>query len=300
MNDRRSSGAEPRVSIAVPAYNCERYIAQSLDSLLGQTYSDFELVISDNASTDGTEAICRGYAARDRRVRYVRRDSNIGGPGNFRYVFALCRGAYHKWSTADDYWDHTFLEKAVAVLDARSDVVLCYSQTRLIDAEGRSLSEYEDNLELQDESPRARFNELYRRIGLCNAHLGLIRRGAMERTRLIGAEFNSDTHFLAELALYGKFSVIPEFLFFRRLHEHSSSWKRGDTEHQRGYYDPGRSGYFGMHHWRKYWHMPLRVWRAPISLAQKVGLSQDLLRFAYWDRTNLLLELRALVASRPT
>ncbi len=217
-----------KVSIAVPAYNCEKYISQSLDSLLGQTYGDFELVISDNASSDDTEEICRRYIAMDKRVRYIRRTENIGGPGNFRYVFAQCSGQYHKWSTADDFWHPEFLAEAVAVLDRRPDVVLCYPKTRLIDATGAALSDYEDRLDLADDSPRARFRALYELIGLCNAHLGLIRRDAMLQTRLIAAHKASDVDFLGELALLGKFKLLPDVRFYRRFHEDSSSWARDD------------------------------------------------------------------------
>lgn len=290
----------PRVSIAMPAYNCERYIAQSLESLLGQTFGDFELVISDNASTDGTEQICRDFAARDTRIRYVRRTQNIGGPGNFRYVFSLCTGAYHKWSTADDYWDPTFLEKGVAVLDANPDVVLCYPKTQLIGAEGQMLQKYEDPLHLVADSPAERFRDLFARIGLCNAHLGVIRRAAMERTSLIGAEVNSDTHFLAEMTLYGKFWLLPEYLFFRRFHEASSSWSREDTTRQQAYYDPSKRSHFGMHAWRKYKHLSGGVWKAPVSPADKASIYNYLLRSMLWDRRSLGRELLALLSRNNT
>ena len=128
----------PRVSIGVPVYNGERFIRQSVESLLAQTYGDFELVITDNASTDGTEEVCRELVKKDKRVRYVRNEKNLGGPGNFRRVFALCSGEFHKWSTADDYWDPTVIEKCVAVLDREPDVVLCYPKSNLVDASGRS------------------------------------------------------------------------------------------------------------------------------------------------------------------
>jgi glycosyltransferase involved in cell wall biosynthesis len=283
----------PRVSIAIPTYNCERYIAQSVESLLGQTYGDFELVISDNASTDGTEQVCRKYVRLDARVRYVRRTDNIGGPGNFRYVYSLCSGEYHKWSTADDYWDSTFLAKAVALLDSRPDNVLCYPKTRLINAQGSTLEDYEDNLDLQEESPRDRFLRLMHTIGLCNAHLGLIRREAMNRTRLIGPELASDVHFLAELALMGKFALLPEQLFFRRFHEQSSSWNRDNVEHQRKYYNPGSKRSSVFHTWKKHRRLISSVWRAPIGIQQKLRLSRDLARFLVWDGGQLTRELAA-------
>ena len=144
----------PKISIAMPVFNGERYVAQAIESLLGQTFDDFEFVISDNASTDGTEAICRHYAAADRRVRYVRRATNIGGPRNFGYAFSLCTGTYVKWTTADDYSDPRFLAEAVAVLDAEPDVVLCFPTTRVVDADGKPTADYDDNLDLRDESPR--------------------------------------------------------------------------------------------------------------------------------------------------
>jgi glycosyltransferase involved in cell wall biosynthesis len=290
--------AAPRVSIAVPAYNVERYISRSLESLLGQTFTDFELVISDNASTDGTEQICRDFATRDSRVRYVRRPDNIGGPGNFRYVFSLCTGEYHKWSTADDYWDPTFLAKTVPVLDENRDVVLVYPKTRLIDASNAPISDYEDNLDLGERSARARFNKIFANIGLCNAHLGLIRRSTMKRTRLIGAERASDVHFLAELSLYGKFRLLPDYLFFRRYHTQSSSWNRVDSSHQEKYYDPKRSLRLGMHTWRKYRSLAGGAWRAPIPLSEKFGLMGDLARMANWERGDLARELLAPVTSR--
>jgi glycosyltransferase involved in cell wall biosynthesis len=288
----------PKVSIAMPAYNSEAFIGRALESLLAQTYGDFELVISDNASTDGTEAICREYAARDARVRYVRRPENVGGPGNFRYVYSLCSGEYHKWSTADDYWAPTYLEKCVAVLDSRPDVVLCYSKTRLVDADGATIDDYDDNLHLQQDSPRERFESLLTIIGLCNAHLGLIRRSKMSHTALIGNEFQSDVHFLAELSLYGKFSVVPEVLFFRRFHRQSSSWDRDNVKNQRAYYAPGKQSHFGMNTWRKYRALTRGVWRSPLSMLDKLQLSAHLARRANWQRGLLARELLASASKK--
>jgi glycosyltransferase involved in cell wall biosynthesis len=282
----------PRVSIAVPAYNCERYIERCLKSLLAQTYRDFEIVVSDNASTDRTAEICDAIARTDARVRVVRRTDNIGGPGNFRYVYSLCNGEFHKWSTADDYWDPRYLELCVAELDRRPDAVLCYSRTTLVDAEGQVLSHYDDNLNLLDDSPRRRFNDLLLNIGLCNAHLGVIRRSAMQRTQLIGNELASDVNFLAELSLYGKFCVVPEYLFFRRYHEKSSSWKRDSSEHQRKYYDPSGKGGFSMHTWKKLGTLCSAVWRSQVPPIDKALLGKDLMRLAFWNAGDLARELR--------
>jgi glycosyltransferase involved in cell wall biosynthesis len=282
----------PQVSIAIPTYNCERYIAQSIESLLGQTYGDFELIISDNASTDGTREICERFVAMDRRVRYVRREDNVGGPANFRNVFAQCSGPYHKWSTADDYWHPQFLAEAVAVLDRHPDVVLCYPRTTLVDAEGRRIEDYEDNLELADESPRERFRALYRRIGLCNAHLGLLRRDAMSRTRLIAGHLASDVDFLAEMALQGKFRLLPDIRFYRRFHPTSSSWQRADSQHQVAYYDPARKLNHGIETWRRFAFQFGSIMRGPLGWTDKLALYGDLARGMRYQRDVLFDELR--------
>ena len=281
----------PKVSIAMPVYNGQRYVGQTIESLLGQTFGDFEFVISDNASTDDTEAICRRYAATDCRIRYVRRETNIGGPRNFGYVFSLCIGDYVKWTTADDLSDRRFLEEAVAVLDADPDVALCFPRTRLIDAEGAPISDYDDNLDVRDASPRVRFREVYRRIGLCNAQLGLARRSAMARTGLMAPHGASDEDYLGELALYGKFHMLPEVRFFRRFHPEASSWARSDWSHQVHYYSPGacRPPKFDL--WRRFAYQFRMVWRSPIGLADKLALTADVGRWMRHSRNVLWREI---------
>src|SRR4051812_43091384 len=101
---------KPTLSIGIPVYNGARYLRMTLDSLLAQTYRDFEIIISDNASTDDTELICRAYAARDPRVRYHRAPVNLGAPANYRRAFDLSTGDYFKWQNADDIIAPTFVE----------------------------------------------------------------------------------------------------------------------------------------------------------------------------------------------
>jgi glycosyltransferase involved in cell wall biosynthesis len=135
----RVSESRPRVTIGVPVFNGESFLAETLDSLLNQTFSDFEVVISDNASTDRTEEICRAYTARDPRVRYCREVVNRGAAWNHNRVFELARGEYFKWNSADDLCAPEFLARCVAALDRDSAAVTAVSETVEIDERGKRL-----------------------------------------------------------------------------------------------------------------------------------------------------------------
>lgn len=107
---------KPLVSIGMPVYNGERYIRQALDSLLAQDYANFELIISDNVSTDGTQGICLEYAARDERIRYYRNETNLGALRNFNRVFELSSGKYFMWAAHDDVWNPAYVQEVLALL----------------------------------------------------------------------------------------------------------------------------------------------------------------------------------------
>ncbi len=111
------SNLTPKVSVGMPVYNGAETLPAALDSLLAQTYTDFEVLINDNASTDATEAICRAYAARDSRIRYERNSANLGAAGNFNRVFERARGAYFKWFACDDLLAPDYLAECVAALE---------------------------------------------------------------------------------------------------------------------------------------------------------------------------------------
>lgn len=121
----------PKISIGMPVYNGRDLIRDAIDSVLSQTYSNFELIISDNASTDGTDEICLEYEKRDSRIRFIKQDNNCGGEGNFRIVLGEAVGEYFKWMAHDDYIDPGFLEKIVSYLDKNPDVVSCVSDVIL-------------------------------------------------------------------------------------------------------------------------------------------------------------------------
>jgi hypothetical protein len=254
----------PRVSIGVAVYNGGRFVAETLDSLLAQTYRDFELIICDNCSTDRTEEICRSYVDRDPRVRYHRNAENIGAPRNFNLAFTLSRGEYFKWSGADDLCARDMLERCIAILDQRSNVVLAYPKTRLIDENGATLGDYDDRLDLHFKTPHERLSHLLWNLWLCNAAFGVVRSSAMKRTRCFGAYPNSDLVFLVELALQGLFVEVPEQLFFRRFH--APSVQRYPSAHERiAMFDPAKVGQLIFPNWK--------LFAAHFSAIHRAGLT---------------------------
>ena len=117
----------PTVSIGLPVHNGAAFLAEAIESIPAQTFTDFELVISDNASTDRTPEICRSYTAADGRIRYYRQEANIGAARNYNVVFQRSSGKYFKWAAHDDLIRPTYLARCVAALEADPEAVLCHS-----------------------------------------------------------------------------------------------------------------------------------------------------------------------------
>lgn len=125
----------PRVSIGMPVYNGEQFICEALDSLLTQTFTNFELIISDNASTDQTETICRKYCTNDDRVRYIRQSQNLGAPANFKFVLDTAVAEYFMWAAADDVWDKNWIEVLYPI--ALANQCLAFGMVKTIDSAGK-------------------------------------------------------------------------------------------------------------------------------------------------------------------
>lgn len=258
-----------RVSIGLAVYNGERFLPKTLDSLLAQTYRDFELIVCDNCSADRTEQICRSYSERDARIRYHRNAANIGAPRNFNLAFSLSRGEYFKWAGGDDLCAPEMLERCVAVLDQRPEAVLVYSKTRLIDENDATVKDYDDRLDLPFASPHNRLSHLLWNIRMCNAVFGLIRSRVMKRVGLFGTYPNSDLAFLAALALQGTFVEIPERLFLRRFH--GLSVQRYPSAHERvAMFDPPRAGQLTFPNWKLLAAHLLAIHRSPSNWTEKL------------------------------
>ena len=214
-------GASPRVSIGLPVYNGERFLASTLDSLLGQDYEDLEVIVSDNASTDTTPEIALAYARKDPRVRYLRNERNVGVDANYRRVFELARGQYFKWSAHDDQCAPSFVRRCVEVLDADPGVVLCCARTARIHEDDRVEERPVPSLDVSQPTPAQRFHAVIWGLGLPYQVYGLMRAEALRRTALMPAFEGSDRLLLAEMALLGRFHEIPEVLFYYRRYRQS-------------------------------------------------------------------------------
>ncbi|MGH7513959.1 MAG: glycosyltransferase family 2 protein [Gemmatimonadales bacterium] len=207
----------PRLTIGLPVYNGEKYLGEALDALLAQSYQDFELIISDNASTDGTVDICQRYVEKDARVRYVRQPVNIGLAPNHDVLVDLARGELFKWASNDDLYAPELVERCVAALDEHPDVVLAHCWSARVDGAGIVIEAYE--YPLNTASPRApeRFRSILFDSGGDDDY-GVIRTDVLRRTAMHGSHHHADHTIIAELALYGRFYQVPEWLYFRRDH----------------------------------------------------------------------------------
>lgn len=217
--------ATPRLSVGLPVYNGEKYLAEAFDSLLGQSYEDFELIISDNASTDGTAGICRHYAKQDSRLRYVRQPRNIGSAPNHNFVFQQSRGELFKWASNDDLYARDLLQRCVDALDEYPHAVLAHSWTAAIDSAGNVTQALEYPLVTDSLSAPERFHAML--FGLDDGNYGLIRADdqygviradVMRRIPPHGSFYHADRIMMAELALYGPFHQARDWLYFRRDH----------------------------------------------------------------------------------
>jgi len=213
----------PLLSIGLFVYNGELFLRQTLDSLLGQTFRDYELIISDNASDDATQQICESCAALDSRVRYYRNQTNMGAGWNIRRVLSLATGEYFKWAACDDLLHPEFLSRCVAALERDPGYVIAHSRTRIIDQDGNVIEDYDWSLDMESPDPVKSFREMLVNDHGCYQIFGVMRREALLRIPPQGSYVNSDGVLLARMAFLGRFYEDPEFLFTNRHHERRSS-----------------------------------------------------------------------------
>jgi len=229
-SDRNSKS--PKVSIGMPVYNGEKFIRRALDSLLAQTFTDFELIISDNASTDETRQICLEYAAKDERICYYRNDVKIEPIPNFNRVLNYASGQYFMWAAHDDRWASSFVECLVQSLDTNPQAVLAFCRFVNIDDDGRLTRTFKENwadvfsrskfwqfafMTLLDELITQKANHIY----------GLIRRDALLEcggiVDLPDVDYSGeDILTLLRLLVKWNFVIVDQVLFHYRARSHTT------------------------------------------------------------------------------
>jgi glycosyltransferase involved in cell wall biosynthesis len=262
----------PRVSIGLPVFNGENYLEKAIQSILNQTYTDFELIISDNASTDKTQQICETYSVQDRRIRYFRNEKNLGAAKNYNRVFELSSGEYFKWAAHDDVLHPEFIEQSVTILDQNPSVVLCQAKTGRINEYDVLVGIYEEYqyLRIASPKPHERFFDLIRLDHSCNIVFGLMRVDALQKTSLIGSYPGSDRPLLAQLGLIGGFHEIPEILFYRRDHAQTTWRVWGEKSEVVAWYDTTKAGRIIFPYWRLCFEYFKSISRIPLNWSNRL------------------------------
>jgi glycosyltransferase involved in cell wall biosynthesis len=239
------------VSIGLPVYNGETYIREALDSLLTQTLDNFELIISDNASTDDTQAICAEYARRDPRIRYVRQNENQGVLANYQFVLNQARGQFFMWAAADDRWDKSWIESIYSRIGG-GKCMAGFGQLVHIDAHAAALPHPANGANLQFDGSRLwrklAFYLAYEGLGKANLFYALYPREVLQRIdlRSHGFTFGFDYQILFALLDRIAYVQVKGTWLYKRIHGGSEG---GGSEN---------------------------VWRPPIALAPIRVLRRDL------------------------
>lgn len=225
----------PTVSIGIPVYNGAKYLAETLDSVIAQTHSELEIIVADNASTDGTQALLARYAELDSRIRVLYNDVNVGAAANYNLVLHEATAEYFAWLSADDVLEPTFVERNLELLLSHPDAVGAYAQAVRIDQDGHECGDYREamaGMRLDSPDVATRFSGAV--LGFPAIVLfGVFRRQAMLDTPGHGAFIGGDRVFVSEMALKGRILRTDEPLFRRRVHAEAYSALRNTAEKAR-------------------------------------------------------------------
>ncbi len=287
----------PLVTVGMPVHNGEQWLEDAIDSILSQTYTNLLLIISDNASTDGTSRICKRYVEKDDRVRYWRNDVNIGVFKNYNRVFELSSTRYFKWASCNDVCGPRFLEACIDVLERDPEVVLAYPKAALFDGQIENAESYDDDLDLSQNSPSARLKALLSSLRLNNMYNGVMRSDVLRTTPLNKVHTGSDINLIAEVVLHGKFAKIRETLFFRRMNPAASSIMVPASKRAEYFADEPRD-VLAFRLWKIDMGFFSALRRVAMPLGEKLKIAAYLAQRLFQNRASLLREFSAALRSR--
>ena len=290
--------SSPRVTVGLPVFNGDAYLEAAIDGVLAQEYTDLELIISDNASTDRTGEICEQYAAKDDRVVYIRNKENIGAAPNYNQVVRMARGEYFKWHSHDDICGPGFVARCIEVLDRDPGVVLAYPRAAQIDDNGDVVKHYESVVYATEDNPGARARSMLRYETPCLESFGLTRTDQLLRTSMIGPYSGSDRTLFLELALLGRFHEVPQEEFFHRQHAERSVQKFKDDRQRNAWFDPKRADKHTSPRWRNFGEYARALATAPVPVGERAVGMTALPRWAAENGRSLAGELVTLTVRR--
>jgi glycosyltransferase involved in cell wall biosynthesis len=281
----------PLISVGMPVYNGENYIEPAIESILNQTFDDFRLIISDNASTDRTEEICHKYTLKDTRIRYFRNQKNLGAAHNFNLVFKLSSSKYFMWAAHDDIYAPNFLSSCIKVLEQNAHVVLCFAKTKFIDEHGILLKDYDYAPVVSSPSPTKRFFQIVLDDYIVVEIFGLIRSDILRKTPLIGYYAGADKVLLGELALHGPFFEIPEYLFFHREHSQRSAKVHTTLQSYITWWAPAMTSHIRFPTWRLFFETLKAIGRGPQNSPAKIIGYLQMIKWVICKRMKLINDI---------
>lgn len=233
-----TESGDPRVTLGLPVYNGADYLSQALDSVIAQDFTDFELLIRDNASTDATEEIARAYADRDPRIHYQRNERNVGGAVNSNLLLAAARGALFKWVYHDDLMHPSAIRRCVELLDeAGPATVLAFPRVQLINSTGEVTGVHDDaDLHVDSDVVADRIRTLLIKF-VTQTQFGVMRTETAKAAGGTCADVAGEMVLPLALALRGKLALVPERLLSIREHERRHG---GDRASEAAWVNPDR------------------------------------------------------------
>lgn len=286
MSARRS----PLLSVGLPVYNGLPYLEETLRSVRDAEFQDYELIVCDNASTDGTGEVVQEFARKDPRIRYFRNERNIGAARNFNRSFELARGKYFRWLASDDLHSHGAIARCVEVLEHDPSVFLAFPRTRVIDAAGNVAQDYDDGDGWSSSSPVERFGYSLGRWGLSNPMFGVMRSEVLRHTSLQGDYPASDLVMQSDFAIRGRFVRVTGEYYYRRMHPGCTD--NLDAVALAQFYDPDRRTAFDNKMLRFVRELGRVVQVAPVTPGERRRMWILLARCAWNERAKLAREVR--------
>lgn len=281
-----------KLTVGMPTYNAERHIAEAIESMLAQSYRDFELLISDNASTDRTEDICRHYQRSDSRITYVRQLQNLGATENYNFVFRESNSELFKWASSNDYCTEKTLENCINEIDKDPLVVLCYPPAKLFEKSLEDARDYEDNMVTVADSSVTRFFHVVDNMALNNVMNGVTKSDALRRTPLIKEFPYADRNMVAELALIGKIVSASDCYFYRRMDAESATKLKSGAD-LLAHFDPRLKRPISFANWRVFSGYLSSLIRCKIGAASLLGTVPKLGRRLWWSKGALWGDIAA-------